>query len=252
MWSLAIAYGRLSEINLNQGYLENAQKYNKKCMFYNELLLKNKQEVRYNLTLSYKRQGNILCTIGDSFEARKFYDKSCKLIEQLIEEKNNNIDYFRLLANIYAMIGDLYSTQDSSINIQEFYKKSIDINLHINKQTETIGSQNDLAASYSRYGDLLFLQGKINLAEQYFQKSFSIYKQLVIKTKTVNYKINLSKCYEKIGNIFLMQGIFNEAEKCYQKCNDLCKAFIDKNNEAKRELSVSYALLGVLYKKKDC
>ena len=104
-------------------------------------------EMRWDLSVSYGRLGDISQTKGDLDEAKVFYEKCLAIFEQLTAE-TGAVQAQRDLAVCYNRLGNINQAQGDLDRAKDFYEKGLAIFEQVAAKIGTIDVYDNLAISY--------------------------------------------------------------------------------------------------------
>ena len=206
-----------------------------------------------NLSVCYNRLGIIAEEQGQLTEAKKYYEKSLSIREELARETGTAGARGNLSSN-YNRLGIIAEAQGQLTEAKEYYEKSLSIKEELARETGTAMARSNLSVGYQNLGDLAEAQGQLTEAKGYYEKSLSIREELVRETETVEARSALSSSYNRLGDIAKEQGRLTEAKEYYEKSLSISEELVRETGtvKARSALSDCYNNLGEIARLQGC
>ena len=200
---------------------------------------------RRYLSISCNKLGDTARAMGDLQEAKRYYEKSLAIREEL-SEKTGTIESRRDLSVSYGRLGDTARALGDLQGAKRYYEKSHAIAEELSEKTGMIESRRDLSVSYGRLGDTARAMGDLYGAKRYYEKSLAIREELSEKTGTIESRGDLSVSYGRLGDTARALGDLQGAKRYYEKSLAIREELSEKTGtiESRGDLSVSYGRLG--------
>lgn len=131
------------------------------------------------------------------------------------------------LADVYAALGNLRSSQGDNGSAKRFYQDSLSIN-------ERLERPEGIAWAYTNLGDLYLGKGDINNAEDMYRRSLDI-------NQTLGRNDRVADGYGSLGNVFRLQGLVDAAKEMFQRSLEL-----NKSGNRIGSIAIDYTNLGLI------
>ena len=209
-------------------------------------------QTRRDLSISYRKLGDISRAQGNLYEAKAFYEKSLIVSERLAAE-TGTVEARWELSFSYEKLGDISRAQGNLTGAKEFYEKSLAIRERLAAETGTVEARQGLAANYQRLGDVSRARGDLSVAKAFYEKCLAICERLAAETGTVEARWDLAIGYERLGNLSLMRGDLAGAKAFHEKCLAIRERLVAETGtvEARRDLADSYKRMGDISQAQD-
>ena len=169
---------------------------------------------------------------------QKYYDSEEDVYNNFIENHRK--------ADLYNLLGMLYSETNRYVEAEEAYKKEIEIYERLAEENPVAYKRN-LAGSYGNIGNLYYKTGRYMEAEETYKKVVEIFGRLAEENPAA-YERNLAESYNNTGILYNGTGRYTESEEAYKNAVEIQERLAKENPAAyERDLADSYYNIGNLY-----
>ena len=200
---------------------------------------------RRYLSVSCNSLGNTLREMGDLKGAKRYYEKSLAIEEEL-SKMTGTIKSRRNLSLCYGSLGDTARTMGNLQGAKRYHEKSLFIAEELSEKTDTVESRRDLFISCIKLGDTARAMGDLQGAKRYYEKSLFIAEELSEKTGTIKSRRDLSVSCNSLGDTARAMGDLMGAKRYYEKSLFIREKLSEKTDtvESRRDLVVGCIKLG--------
>ena len=208
-------------------------------------------QAQRDLSISYKRLGDLMRAVGNLPEAERFYRDGLAIAERLAAAEPSNAEAQRDRSVSYNRLGDLMRAVGNLPEAERFYRDGLAIAERLAAaDPSNAEAQRDRSVSYERLGDLMRAVGNLPEAERFYRDALNIRERLAAADPSnAEAQRDRSVSYNNLGDLMRAVGNLPEAERFYRQYLAIAErlAAADPSNaEAQRDRSVSYERLGDL------
>jgi tetratricopeptide (TPR) repeat protein len=200
-----------------------------------------------------QRLGDAFLALGNIDNVISYNESSTILLEKLLENDKQNIDYRHGLTISYGKLGSAYFDLGNIQKAIEYY----DINIKVATDLYHSNPQNSdfklkLAIIHEKLGTLFLSIGDVSKAKDFYEDSFRLKNELCLSfPQNIEYRHGLSISFEKLGNISQVLGKLNDALSFFEKSRNLKLQLYKeypKNLAFKNGLAISLEKIGSINK----
>jgi tetratricopeptide (TPR) repeat protein len=249
---LSVTYGRLVDVHLKVGAIEQALEACQKDLELSKALAKtdpDDAQAKRDLSISYNKLGDIHMKLQAADKALESYQNGLELRKALAKADPNDAQAKRDLSISYNKLGDVHLQLGANDKALAAYKTYHELCEALAKtDPDDARAKRDLSISCKNLGDVHLRLGATDKALEAYLKGNELSEALA-KTdpNDAQAKRDLSISYKNLGDVHLKLGATDKALEAHQKGLELSGALAkaDPNDaQAKRDLSVSYNKLG--------
>jgi tetratricopeptide (TPR) repeat protein len=157
---------------------------------------------RYNLACDYFDLGLLFVNKDDYATAKKFYDKSKRLFEQ-VSKKDELSDY-------YFNLGEIYSFEKHYQRALEAYQEGLKIDTRLDNKP-------GLVSDYTMIGDLYFAMDKTQEAEKYYLQGIALAEKIEAPLERASVYYAMGLLYKHIGKRNRALDYLRKAQEIYSR-----------------------------------
>jgi tetratricopeptide (TPR) repeat protein len=178
---------------------------------------KNKRRLSY----FFDHQGNVFENIGFSIWALEFFEKSLKVMEDMVAHETGMTGLLRDLSVSFDNVGHIYTDMGQSLKALEFFEKSLKVREKlVTLDPDRADFRREISWSFNNLGTIYHSIGEGVKALEFCKKSLKIMEDLVANEPEVtDFRCELSACYKILGNIYHSIGEGEKALEYFE--NDL-------------------------------
>lgn len=203
---LALLYERLGHLYYRERHYREAEYHYQQETLLLETLLKEAGTItiRSNLFHCLSKRADLAKAQNQWEEAKKLYEDSCKLAQELYRETGESPDIGEHLAVAYDKLGNYYRDLGNPRKAMFHYtdEQALRLSLmHRAKDRGNLQSKRGLSVCYTHLGQAQEQAGKLDMAEHYYSRALSMDEGIYSAAKTPDAKRDLAFSYESMGSI---------------------------------------------------
>ena len=188
--------------------------------------------------------GDVLVQEGDLPAARKAFENSLVIAEDLTARDPKNTQWQRDLSVSFIKLGDVARAEGDLPAARRAFEDGLvirkDLTARDPKNTEW---QRDLSVSFNTLGDVAQAEGDLPAARKAFEDSLVIHKDLAVRDpKNTQWQRDLSVSYERLGDLAQAENDPPAALAMYQLSRPIAEALAKKdrtNAGLQRDLEIT-------------
>jgi tetratricopeptide (TPR) repeat protein len=249
---LSVTYGKLGDVLLKQGRLDDALKAFHEGRAINERLFAadpRNAELHHLLSFSYHRIADVLQAQGKLDEALRVYERDVVVRQRLTEFDRSNTEWQRSLSVAHGRIGDLRLRMSQPDRALEAYRAALAVARRLAAANrDNTEWQQDVAICQEKVGDALREQGELDAALDTFRDNLGIYERLAASDPgNFTWQYDVAFAHYKVAEVLELQSKLDDALEAYHQSIAIRSRLAERDpnqTDVQYYLSMSYRNVG--------
>ncbi len=222
---LADIYSSYADLLTDLGEVAPARMFRKKHIdFYEREQAERKLSIEDRSTLaeSYRDYVYLLDEQGEEEEARKIYEHSITLGQEVVAARGHQTDYL-LISELYSEYSQFLLEQGKTADANDVYERGIDFYQQLDREKDSEWRQRSLARIHDKYAALLRREGSLSQACEQLEMSIAGYEKLLQEGSPSSDTTWLAESYHAYGQVLKELGRDKESLLAVGKSTELSR-----------------------------